>query len=202
MSAGLPAALLILLLTACSDVADPRPIATEFWRAQQAGDRARLRELVREEDLPSLDHGPAVLAISAFELGEPRLRDERAEFDTRITIAGEDALHLSLVTILVRSGDSWRVDYASTVRNITTDSPLAKVISRIQDLTTRLGAGVNQSLEELKRALPKLESELSTIEKDIRNQVPELRRRLDELMRDLPSAKPAPPPATGDRRAI
>lgn len=186
------------MLDACSRPADPRQIATEFWQAQQAGDTARLRRLVREADVPRVDSGLGVLPISAFELGETRLSGQRAEFDTRVTIASDKALHLELVTTLVRSGDTWRVDYASTVRDITTDSALAKLITQIQSLTTRLGAGVNQSLEELKRALPKLESELSGIEKDIRSQVPELRRRLDELMRELPRAKPAPP----DRRAI
>ncbi len=198
---GLLALLIITFLSACSPPADPRQVATEFWQAQQRGDADRVHRLVRESDTAKLDSGLTVLPIRAFELGGLRLDGDRAELDTRVTLAGDDALHVDVVTVLIREHDAWRVDYADTVRDITTDSPLAKLITRVQELTTRFGAGVNQSLEELKRALPKLESELSTIEKDIRGQVPELRRRLDELLRDLPKARPTPP-ASPDRRAI
>ncbi len=198
---GLLALLVVALLSACSRPADPRQVASEFWQAQQRGDADRVHHLVRESDAAKLDSGLTVLPIRAFELGGLRIDGDRAELDTRVTLAGDDALHVDVVTVLIREQDAWRVDYPDTVRDITTDSRLAKLITRVQELTTRFGAGVNQSLEELKRALPKLESELSTIEKDIRGQVPELRRRLDELLRDLPQARPTPP-ASPDRRAI
>lgn len=198
---GVLALLIVSFLSACSPPADPRQVATEFWQAQLHGDADRTRHLVRESDAAKLDSGLTVLPIRAFELGRLRLDGDRAELDTRVTLAGDDALHVDVVTLLIREQDAWRVNYPDTVRDITTDSRLGKLITRVQELATRLGAGVNQSLEELKRALPKLESELSTIEKDIRGQVPELRRRLDELLRDLPQARPTPP-ASPDRRAI
>lgn len=193
--------LLFVLLGACTRAAAPLEVASEFWTAQMARDTERLRRLVRDSDVAGVEGGLDVLPISAFELGDLRVTGSSAEIDTRLTLAGKDALHLSIVTVMTRSGDSWRVDYPATVRDIASDSPLAKLITQLQGLTSRLGAGVNQSLEELKRALPKLESELSDIEKDIRSQVPELRRRLDDLLRDLPETKPASPPST-ERKAI
>ena len=192
---------MVLLVGACTRAADPQQVATEFWHAQQTGDTDRLRRLVRDSDVASVESGLHVLPISAFALGDVRVSGDGAEIDTRLTLSGKDAMHLSIVTVLIRSGDSWRVDYPATVRDIASDSPLARLITQLQGFTTRFGAGVNQSLEELKRALPKLESELSDIEKDIRSQVPELRRRLDDLLRDLPETKPAPPPGT-ERKAI
>ena len=72
-------------------------------------------------------------------------------------------MSLDIATVLVRGGDGWRVDYESSVRDISRDSELAKMLVQLQRQGARVGADLNRSLEELQNALPKLENELSKI---------------------------------------
>lgn len=91
-----------------------------------------------------------------------------------------DGALLDIVTVLmlVRVGNGWRVDYESSVRDISRDSELAKMLAQLQRLGARAGADLNRSFEELQNALPRLASELPKIEKDNRAQVPDNRKAI------------------------
>lgn len=91
-----------------------------------------------------------------------------------------DGALLDIVTVLmlVRVGNGWRVDYESSVRDISRDSELAKMLAQLQRLGARAGADLNRSFEELQNALPRLASELPKIEKDNRAQVPDDRKAI------------------------
>ena len=199
---GLLLALLTLLLSACAPAAGPQETASQFWRALIAGESDRLAKLVRDSDRALLDSNPNVLPLRAFELGRMVIDGERVEIATRVDLAGDPPMSLNIATVLVPVGDGWRVDYESSVRDISRDSELAKMLAQLQRLGARVGADLNRSLEELQNALPKLESELSKIEKDIRAQVPELRKRLEDFAKGLREPRPQMPQPPDDRKAI
>jgi predicted nuclease with TOPRIM domain len=143
-----------------------------------------------------------VLPVKSFELGRMVIEGDRAEIETRVEMAGDTPMNLQLTTVLVRAGSVWRIDYEATVRDISRDSELAKILEQLRQLGARVGADLNRSIDELKNAIPKLESELSKIEKDIRAQVPELRKRLEELAKELRAPPPGSTTHRDYRRAI
>lgn len=187
---------MFILLVSCAPPPGPEETAARFWRAVMAGQSDTLRKLVRDADRELLDDGRSVLPIRSFTLGRLVVEGDHAELTTHLSVAGEAPVNLDVTTVLVRIGREWRVDYAPSVRDISRDGELAKIIEHIRQLAARAGSGLNRSLDELKDALPALENELSNIEKGIRTQVPELRKRLEELSRQLRDGpvKSEPPP--------
>jgi ABC-type cobalamin transport system ATPase subunit len=94
---------------------------------------------------------------------------------TRVEISGDAPMNLQVTAVLVRSGQDWRVDNPATVREISRDSQLVKLLEQLQWLGARVSADLNQSLEELNNAVLKLTSELSNIEQTFRAQLPHVR---------------------------
>jgi hypothetical protein len=176
-------------------------VADRFWQAAVAGEAARMREHVRGVDQARLGDTAKLLPLRQFTLGRTVIDGDTATVDTRVVLGSASPVTLDIETRLVREGEQWRVDYAATTRSISERGELADVIRQIERLGERLKDGVDQSVDELKRALPALQSELSRIEADIRHKLPELRRRLEEFSRRLqeslrttPEPPETPPP--------
>lgn len=194
--------LLFVLLVSCATPPGPQETATQFWHALIAGESDALRALVRDADKDHLDGGRTVLPVRGFSLGRMVVEGQRADIETRLDIGGDTPMNLDITTVLLREGDAWRVDYAASVREISRDSELAKMLEQLQQLASRAGTGLNRSLEELKNALPRLEDELSNIEKDVRARLPELRKRLEELGEQLRQPAPDSGASSDHRKSI
>lgn len=201
-----------VLLGACAQDLPPQDVTERFWRAVVTGHPDKLQRYVRDSDRAAATDGAGLLGVSAVEFGRTVIDGERASVETRVTLSGTQPLTLPLETTLVREGDTWRIDYPSTVAPISRDGEIATVIEHIEQLGDQLKQGIDRSVGELSAAIPQVEQELSRIERAFKQRVPALReqveafaRRLEEAMKQAPAMpKPAPPPADapGSTQAI
>lgn len=185
---------LAALLGACTPPLTPTQVADRFWRAVVAEHPAKLERYVLARDRALLNGEPALLPVANFTLGRVLIDGEQASVATTITLAGDTPVTLELDTALVREQETWRVDYRRTAEALSARSDLARVIGQIGALGETLRQGVEQSVDDMRKALPVIERELSRIEDELRQQVPALRERFESFARELEEALKTPPP--------
>jgi len=114
---------------------------------------------------------------------------------------GDTPVPLTIETRMVLEDEQWRVDYQATVNEISTRSELAAVIGKIGAIGDTLKQGIEQSVEEMTRALPSIEQELSKLESQIKQAMPELREKLEQFSRHMEEALKVPPSDQADDNA-
>lgn len=202
-----------MLLQACAEPLGPQEVADRFWRAVVTQHPGKIKRYVLARQRAALDGEPELLAIAEYGLGRAIIDGDRASIETRVVLAGDTPVPVTIDTRLEREDETWRVDYESTVDEISRQGDLARVIEQIGVIGNALKDGVEQSVDEMSRALPALEQELSRLESEIRQRMPELRekvedfaRRLEDALRspppDRPREPPAAPPAADDTIAL
>jgi hypothetical protein len=184
-----------VVLGACTEPLPPQDIADRFWRAVVAQQPATIARYVVARDRAQIDQDSSILPISAYELGRIVIEGTRASVATQVTLDGDTPLTLGIETRLVKEEAGWRVDYQETVAALSAQGDLARVIEKLGAIGETVRRGVEQSAEEMKRALPTIERELSRLEAEISQRVPELRDRLDAFAKSLEEALKRPPPA-------
>jgi hypothetical protein len=192
---GLPHRIACLMaafvITGCASTSTPQDIAERFWRAVIAQDPSQVRRYVRPADEDLLKDGLGLMAVTDFTLGRVVIDGDLATIDTHVTVRGERALELDLVTRLARENGQWRVDFAATAHAVSRHSELARLIDRIAQLGTQMRQGIDRSRSEIERVLPQLNAELSRLEQRIRQRVPALRQRLEEFAKQFKRRAPA-----------
>ena len=183
---------LVATLLGCARPLAPQDVADRFWRAVITQHAAKIRRYVVERDQTMLKDDPEILPISEFELGRVVIDGDAATIETRITLDGDKPVALKIDTVLVLEGEHWRVDYATTVNDVSTQSQLAQVIGQIEDLGGALKDGIDKSMDEMKKVLPEIERQLSRIEAEIKQRMPELRERLEAFSKDLEESLKTP----------
>jgi hypothetical protein len=186
----------IVLLGGCVKPLAPQDVADRFWRAIVADQPAKTRRYVLTRDRDQVGQADAVLPISRYTLGRIVIDGESANVATEITLDGDQPVTLTIDTVMSREDGQWRIDYQATVAEISTRGELARIIQQIGNIGETLKQGVEQSVDEMKRALPDIESELRRLEGEIKQRVPELREKLEAFSRSLEDAIKQPPPAT------
>lgn len=176
------------VLGGCSEALPPQDVANRFWRAVVAQQPATIARYVVARDRALLDQDSSVLPISAYELGRIVIEEGRASISTQVTLDGDTPLTLEVETRLIAEEAGWRVDYQETVAAISTQGELARVIEKIGAIGETVRRGVEQSADEMKRALPTIERELSRLEAEISQRVPELRSKLEAFAKSLEDA--------------
>lgn len=199
-SAILAPLMALVLLAGCAPPATPETVADRFWRAMVAGHGDKARRWVRSADRAALQDGTGILPVTRYELGRIEIDAERARVETRLELGGDAPLNLPVATLLVKEEGDWRVDYAATVAPLAVDSELARVMGELEQLGATLGRGVERSMDELARALPRIETEIERFEQEMEQRLPALREKVDEFSRQFEEAlrektRPAPPPA-------
>ena len=184
---------LAVLLTACTPPLTPTQVSDRFWRAVVSEHPAKLERYVLARDRTLLNEDTTLLPVASYTLGRVLIDGEQASVATTITLAGDTPVTLELDTALAREQEAWRVDYRRTADALSAQSDLARVIGQIGALGDTLRQGVEQSVEDMRKALPVIERELSRIEDKLRQQVPALRERFDRFARELEEALQAPP---------
>ena len=176
---------LLATLLGCARPLAPQDVADRFWQAVITQHAAKIRRYVVERDQMMLKDDPEILPISEFELGRVVIDGDAATIETRITLDADKPVALKIDTVLELEGERWRVDYATTVNDVSTQSQLAQVIGQIENLGGAVKNGIDKSMEEMKKVLPEIEQQLSRIEAEIKQRMPELRERLEEFSKDL-----------------
>ena len=196
--ARIPGLLLLVacaVLGACSEPLPPQDVADRFWRAVVAQQPATIARYVVARDRALLDQDSSILPISAYELGRIVIDDARASVSTQVTLDGDTPVTLGIETRLIEEEAGWRVDYQETVAALSAQGDLARVIEKIGAIGETVRRGVEQSADEMKRALPTIERELSRLEAEISQRVPELRSRLEAFAKSIEDALRRAPPA-------
>ena len=184
---------LATLLGACTSPLTPTQVTDRFWRAVVSEHPAKLERYVLARDRALLNGEQALLPVASYALGRVLIDGEQASVATTITLAGDTPVTLELDTALVREQEAWRVDYRRTAEALSARSDLARVIGQIGALGDTLRQGVEQSVDDMRKALPVIERELSRIEDKLRQQVPALRERFEDFARELEEALKTPP---------
>lgn len=185
--------LLIAGLTACGKPSTPVEVASEFWKALEAGNAGLVKRHITAAEAASLESIDQVLPISNAELGRIVIDGRAATIDTSITVTGDKPLEFPLKTYLVLEDEDWKVDYARTIEAVANAGKLAAVIEKVHEFGDTLQQGIERSVQELEHTLPQIEQELSRIEEQIKQHVPELRKRLEQFTQELEEAMKRPP---------
>ncbi|MGE0482733.1 MAG: hypothetical protein AB7Q81_01190 [Gammaproteobacteria bacterium] len=188
--------LALAMLGGCVKPLAPQDVADRFWRAIVAKQPAKTRRYVLERDRDQVRQGDEVLPISRYALGRIVIDGESASVATEITLDGDQPVTLTIDTVMAREDGQWRIDYQATVAEISSRGELARIIQQIGNLGETLKQGVQQSMDDMKRALPAIENQLRQLEGEIRQRVPELREKLDTFSRSLEDAIRQAPPVT------
>ncbi len=181
------------LLGACAEQLTPQDVADRFWRAVVTRHPGKIQRYVVQADRKLLDGEAELLPIAHYKLGRVVIDGEAASIETRVTLDGDTPVPLQIETRLVRENDRWRVNYQATVDEISANSKLAQVIGQISALGETLKDGLEQSVDDMNRALPAIEAEISRIESQIKQHMPELRRKLELFSEQIKDALKAPP---------
>lgn len=187
---------LALAFTAgCTAPLTPQDVADRFWRAVITGHPAKIRRYVLTHQRAQLEGDAEILAVGDYELGRVVIDGPRADIETTVTLAGDTPVPVTVSTRLAQEDGTWRVDYEATVAGISAQSELARVIGQIGELGNTLRDGLEQSVEEMSKALPAIERELSQLEARIRQRMPELRAKIEQFARQLERSLEQPPAA-------
>lgn len=193
---GLVTVLATMTLLGCSQSLTPSDVAERFWRAVVAGQPAKMRRYVRQADRQQLDQNAEILPVATYSFGRVLIDGDNASIETRIVLDSDTPVPLNIETRLVREDELWRVDYETTVNEISAQSDLANVIGKIGAIGESLKRGIEQSVDEMNQALPAIEQELSRLESEIKQAMPELRDKLEAFSRKLEEALKMPPRQT------
>jgi hypothetical protein len=185
---------LAAVLAACTPPLTPTQVTDRFWRAVVSEHPAKLERYVLPRDHALLNEDTTLLPVASYALGRVLIDGDQATVATTITLAGDTPVTLELDTALVREQETWLVDYRRTADALSAQSDLAQVIGQIGALGQTLRQGVEQSVDEMRKALPMIERELSRIEDKLRQEVPALRERFERFARELEEALETPPP--------
>lgn len=169
----------------CIEQRSPLEVSEIYWRAAREGDMGTLRRHLTAESLRQLPGSREILPISGVEFGQTIIDGERAWVETTVTVKAERPLPLHVHTVLFQERGQWCVDHRATMDKLSRDGELAGVIASIERLSERFGEKMDDTLDELERALPEVQRELNRLEDHIRTQIPELQRRLEEFRRKL-----------------
>lgn len=190
------------LLSACAEPLGPEQVADRFWRAVVAQQPMKIARHVTARDRARLDQSSEILPVAAYEFGRIVIDGTTAMVSTRVTLAGDTPVTLAIDTRLVQEESIWLVDYQTTMENLSAQGELARVIAQIGAIGETVQRGVDQSVEEMRKALPAVERELARIEEAIRQRVPELRSRLEAFANQLEEALKKPPPDSPPRDPV
>jgi len=114
---------LILPLAGCSSsrgsAESPQDVAQAFWTAAQNRDQAAAMELALASDQASMDFENEDSGIHSFQLGDMVVEDGTASVPTILSAESDGKpMDLDFETVLVQSGDAWRVDMDQTTGNM------------------------------------------------------------------------------------
>lgn len=184
-----------LLLVSCEDQFTPAQVTDKFWEAVQAGDSEKIRRLVSSESAQQQDLGLNLLTVESWSTGKIIIDGDRSEVETEISVSGNESFTATITTYLLAEKGQWKVDYPATTDQLGANSDIGLALHRLDEISSEMLEGLDQSIDKFHQAMPVIEQELSKIEEKLRDKVPEIKQKLDEFVRQLEEAlkKKQPP---------
>ena len=179
---------LCLFNTACDESLYPVDVAEKFWRAIKDKDVRVIRKYSTEDSLTGEELSENILQLDEIVLGKTIIDGDSAWVDTTVTISGDRPLTLPLRTVLIRENKQWKVDYDETIKLVSKESSVSRIISSIRSMREDLTAELSQSMEDIQKAIPEVKEEIEKIEESLLEYVPELKKQIEEFVKDLRDA--------------
>lgn len=177
-----------LFNTACDDSLYPIDVAEKFWRAVKDKDVRVIQKYSTEDSLTVEDLDEDILSLDEIILGRTVIDGDSSWVDTTVTISGDKPLTLPLRTVLIRENKQWKVDYDETIKLVSKGSSVSRIISSIRNMREDLTEELNQSMEDIQKAIPEVKEEIEKIEELLLEYGPELRKQIEEFVKDLKEA--------------
>jgi len=188
-----------LLLVSCEDQITPTQVTDQFWGAVQAGDSKKIRRLVSSKSAQQQDLGQDLLIIESWSTGKIIIDGDRSEVETEISVSGNKSFTAMITTYLLAEKGQWKIDYAATTDQLKVNSEIGLALHRLDEISSEMLEGLDQSIDKFHQAMPVIEQELSKIEEKLREKVPEIKQKLDEFIRQLEEALKQKQPPVQDQ---
>jgi len=180
--------LICLSITGCDEGLYPIDVSEGFWRAVKDKDINAIEKYSTEDSLTGDELSENILPFDEIILGKTVIDGDGAWVDTTVTISGDKPYTLPIKTVLIRENKQWKVDYQATMKWVSKGSSVYSVISGIKNMTEELAEELNQSMEDIQKAIPEIKKEVERIEESLLEYVPELKKQVEEFVEDLEEA--------------
>jgi len=180
--------LICLSITGCDEGLYPIDVSEGFWRAVKDKDINAIEKYSTEDSLTGDELSENILPLDEIILGKTVIDGDGAWVDTTVTISGDKPYTLPIKTVLIRENKQWKVDYQATMKWVSKGSSVYSVISGIKNMTEELAEELNQSMEDIQKAIPEIKKEVERIEESLLEYVPELKKQVEEFVEDLEEA--------------
>ncbi len=180
--------LICLFITGCDEVLYPIDVSEGFWRAVKNKDVNAIVKYSTKDSLTGEELSENILPLDEIILGKTVIDGDSAWVDTTVTISGDKPYTLPIKTVLIRENKQWKVDYQATMKWVSKGSSVYSVISGIKNMTQELAEELNQSMEDIQKAIPEIKEEVERIEESLMEHVPELKKQVEEFVEDLEEA--------------
>jgi len=180
--------LICLSITGCDEGLYPIDVSEGFWRAVKDKDINAIEKYSTEDNLTGDELSENILPLDEIILGKTVIDGDGAWVDTTVTISGDKPYTLPIKTVLIRENKQWKVDYQATMKWVSKGSSVYSVISGIKNMTEELAEELNQSMEDIQKAIPEIKKEVERIEESLLEYVPELKKQVEEFVEDLEEA--------------
>jgi archaellum component FlaC len=175
-------------MTGCGEGLYPIDVAEGFWRAVKNKDIKAIEKYSTEDSLTVDELSENILPLDEIVLGKTVIDGDGAWVDTTVTISGDKPYTLPIKTVLIRENRQWKVDYQATMKWVSKGSSVYSVISGIRNMSEALAEELNQSMEDVQKAIPEIKEELEEIEESLLEHVPELKKQIKEFVEDIEEA--------------
>jgi hypothetical protein len=213
-TARLPSALILLMLSACSQANDPKDIADKYWQALRNGDIETARKLVSTESRQAfrtfVESKENLNAVGEVELGAQSTRVVTVLYPTS---APDD--YRAFDTLLVLENGEWKIDAEHTLvppvgaaGDNDTDKQADQLPESMQQNIDSMEKSMSESLKLLHETVREGSREMGDsllrgmqeLNRSMHDAIEKMRERRDQ---DSPAPAPAPAaPATDGQGAI
>lgn len=180
--------LICLFITGCDQGLYPIDVSEGFWRAVKNKDIKAIEKYSTKDSLTDDELSENVLPLDEIVLGKTVIDGDGAWVDTTVTISGDKPYTLPIKTVLIRKNRQWEVDYQATMKWVSKGSSVYSVISGIKNMSEDLAEELNQSMEDIQKAIPEVKEEVEKIEESLMEHVPELKKQIEEFVEDIEEA--------------
>ncbi len=177
-----------LFMTGCGEGLYPIDVSEGFWRAVKGKDIKAIEKYSTEDSLTGDELSENILPLDEIILGKTVIDGDGAWVDTTVTISGDKPYTLPIKTVLIRENKQWKVDYQATMKWVSKGSSVYSVINGIRNMSEALVEELNQSMEDIQKAIPEIKAEVEEIEESLLEHVPELKKQIKEFIEDLEEA--------------
>lgn len=193
---------LLAMLTSCEARKTPDQVSKHFWLGIKTKNTALVkkyslsRSIDKDEDLKQINE------VTEFSLGKIIIDADSSEIETTVTsVLNEEKVEIKLTTYLEKQGDTWKVNFDKTLRQLTVEQNIAEVLDDIEKMKEEMTEQLEESVEEIKekvvpeinakvediqeKMIPEIKSELDKAEKQIMERLPELKDIFDDLLQEI-----------------